>query len=218
MLWRSFESSRSRLGGFKPILTQELQELFKRLYQVLREGDNAAAADLAPIFHRIIISTTRQSLSSGRQVDSAAEQSILLSLLMPGDDEWKTALSTTQIFARWQRLIFSGSALDGDREGGDYELADNKDNTDGDNTSDTSQVDDQAEATEEDEFPEPLGEDFEVEADEADDAVGLTPFAQEEEEEELDASAFELPALYAPVDPVEDAAPKPTAMTDMRLR
>lgn len=170
-------------------------------------------ADLVPIFHEIIINTTRQSLSTSRLVDSAAEQSILLALLMPSKDEWKTALSTTQMFARWQCLIFSASTLDGDQEGGDYKLADS-DNANSDTSKNDSDINwmDEEEAVDEDEFPEQLGENFEVEAEEADDTVDLTLF---KEEEEIESLGFVLPALYELGPPVDDDTPNPTPIVDM---
>lgn len=215
LLWSSFKTSRQRLGKFRPILTQDLQRLFKELYVGLQKGEDAVVADLAPIFHQIIIHTTRQTLSTGRLVDSAAEQSILIALLMPGKDEWKTALSTTQMFARWQRLIFSASAHDGDREGGDYKLADDGAEAENDKNDGGADQSDDEEAADEDEFPDQLGDNFEVEADEANDAIDLTPF---EEEEELEPLGFALPALYAPSLAVDDDSPDPTPMVDMRLR
>lgn len=189
---------------------------------MLQEGENAVVEDIAPLCHHIIIQTTQQSLSTGCLVDLATEQSIIFFLPLPGLDEWKTAISMMQVFARWQHLIFSGSALNADNECGPYNLADvsNIGVELGDMGSEVENMVD-AEALGADDLAnvaKQLGIDFDVEAEDAQEAVDMVPF---NEEEELGPLAFALLALYQldrHVDDDDMADSNGEPAVDMQLR
>jgi hypothetical protein len=83
----------ARLGKFKPKLTKVQYDLFVVL--------------IAPIAHRILFSVFTMSMDARTKVDSAMEQSLILTMMTPDQDQWLSAQCLTQLFAQTQRTIFS---------------------------------------------------------------------------------------------------------------
>lgn len=156
-------------------------------------------ADLAPLCHHIVTSTVKEPLPTGQYVNSAAEQSIILLFLMPGKDNWKSPLSTTQMFAQWQCLILLAAALDAHHKQGDYATKDASNapkDEDGGLIDGDSGTEDEGTAMDpgnNDGFPGLLEGDFDSEAKDAEDGANLSPF---EDKQELEPLEFTLPALY----------------------
>lgn len=168
MLWRKHGKG-WLLGKFKPKVTKIQQSLFKELYELLLAGEDVALESLAPVSHRILLSSFTLSLDVRNQVDSAVEQFMIFAIMTPTISVYLSALSHTQLFARMQRTILS-TLLHTAWHGGadaDFKLEE--------------QVVD-AEMDEE-ESEDNIGCDFDREAEEAEDSVEFHQFGELQETE-----------------------------------
>jgi hypothetical protein len=109
MLWLKCDARelRAALGKFKPRLLPDQLPLFVALYELLKRGTSLEMNDIAPVVHRIIFSMSTSSLDPRVKVDSAVEQSIVLTMTTTIPGLWLSSPALTQLFARWQRVIFS---------------------------------------------------------------------------------------------------------------
>jgi hypothetical protein len=81
MLWRR-HNKHQRLVHFCPKLVKPQQELFKELYGILSDKDEAFQSEtVAPIFHCILYSFFTQPLDSQNCIHSCLEQVLILSTL-----------------------------------------------------------------------------------------------------------------------------------------
>ncbi|KIM73120.1 hypothetical protein PILCRDRAFT_733216 [Piloderma croceum F 1598] len=106
MLWRKHGKG-DMFGNFKPKVTKPQQSLFRDLYNLLLKGADVELTSLAPLAHRILLSSFTLSLNARNQVDSAFEQFMIFAIMTPSLHTFLSALCHTQLFARTQRTIFS---------------------------------------------------------------------------------------------------------------
>src|ERR1700683_2651183 len=106
MLWKKHNTIET-FGHFRPKMTEGQLNLFRDLYSLLARGSALEMALLAPVAHRIIFSAYTLNMNVRNKVDSALEQSLILTILTPVKGWYLSALSTTQLFAHIQRIGFS---------------------------------------------------------------------------------------------------------------
>jgi hypothetical protein len=94
-------------GNFKPKVTKPQQSLFKDFYNLLLKGADVELTSLAPLAHRILLSSFTLSLNARNQVDSGFEQFMIFAIMTPSLHTFLSALCHTQLFAQTQRTIFS---------------------------------------------------------------------------------------------------------------